>query len=150
MGAPQFPYPHRYAQPLGALRLHLAPTSALVPVSGVWWPYGRDLTREGPHLVDEFPGGHGRIDRLVYAPGDWDVVASEVFTSHGRIKVGFLPAERPRGQVLLRLTGVGIIRLEVAWGRPRRMEADRAREAQWPESSDGSEILASQDGLSTR
>ena len=48
----------------------------------------------GPHLIDDFPTGRGRIDRLVYAPDDWDVVATEVFTSYGRVKVGFLAADR--------------------------------------------------------
>ncbi len=118
MGAPQFPYPHRYAQRHGPLRLHLAPDFDSAAVAGVWWPHGRDLTREGPHLVDEFPTGRGRIDRLVYAQDDWDVVADEVFTSHGRIKVGFLPAGQPGGLVLLRVVGSGIIRLRVVWGAP--------------------------------
>jgi hypothetical protein len=116
MGAPQkFPYPHRYPQPLGALRLQLAPDFDGAEVAGAWWPYGRDLTREAAHLVDDFPQGRGRIDRVVYAPDDWDVVATEVFTGHGRVKVGFLPADRPAGVVLLRLTGAGIICLRVVW-----------------------------------
>lgn len=115
MGAPQFPYPHRYAQPLGALRLQLAPDTARAEVEGVWRPYGRDLTREGPHLIDDFPRGRGRVDRLVYAPDDWDVVATEIFTRHGRIKVGFLSTDREGGLVLLRLAGFGIIRLRVLW-----------------------------------
>jgi hypothetical protein len=119
MSAPEFPYPYRYAQPLGMLRLHLAPASGLASDAGVWWPYGRDLTREGPHLVDAFPRGRGRIDRLVYSPGDWDVVAEEVFSSHGRIKVGFLPPVRTGGLVLLRLLGSGTIRLRVVWVAPR-------------------------------
>lgn len=119
MGAPQqFPYPHRYPQPLGTLRLQLAPDFESAEVGGVWWPYGRDLTREAPHLVDDFPKGRGRVDRVVYAPDDWDVVATEVFTSHGRVKVGFLSADRPAGLVLLRLTGSGIIGLRVLWTPP--------------------------------
>ncbi|RHW24520.1 hypothetical protein D0Z08_23660 [Nocardioides immobilis] len=119
MGAPhQYPYPHRYAQPLGALRLRLAPGFGGAEVDGAWWPYGRDLTREVPHLVDDFPKGRGRVDRVVYAPDDWDVVATEVFTGHGRVKVGFLPADRPGGLVLLRLTGSGIVRLRVLWTPP--------------------------------
>jgi hypothetical protein len=114
MSAPESHYPHRYADPLGALRLRLAPTFASDSLAGVWWPYSRDLTREGPHLVDSFPSGRGRIDRLVYSPDEWDVVAQEVFTSHGRIKVGFLPPDRAGG-LLLRLVGSGIIRLRVVW-----------------------------------
>ena len=119
MGAPEFPYPHRCAQPLGVLRLRLAPALLGGAVGGLWWPYGRDLTREGPHLVDGFPAGRGRVDRLVYSPGDWDIVAEEVFTSQGRIKVGFLPPEQTGGLVLLRLGGSGIIRLRVVWTGPR-------------------------------
>lgn len=115
MGAPEFPYPHRCARPLGALRLQLPPTSGPA-YAGLWMPYGRDFTREGPHLVDEFPRARGRVDRLAYSPGDWDVVAEEVFTRHGRIKVGFLPPERNGGQVLLRLLSTDVIRLRVVWG----------------------------------
>jgi uncharacterized protein DUF5994 len=114
--ASEFPYPFRHAQPLGLLRLRLAPADAAF--AGLWWPYGRDLTREGPHLVDDFPASRGRIERLVYAPGDWDVVATEIFTNHGRVKVGFLAPEQHRGLVLLRLAGSGIIRLRVAWEAP--------------------------------
>ncbi|WP_425464392.1 DUF5994 family protein [Nocardioides guangzhouensis] len=117
--ASEFAYPYRHAQALGVLRLHLAPTLGGAPAAGVWWPHGRDLTREGPHLVDDFPKRRGRIDRLVYSPGDWDVVAEEVFTRHGRIKVGFLPARRTGGLVLLRLLGSEIIRLRVVWVAPR-------------------------------
>jgi hypothetical protein len=116
--ASEFPYPFRHAQPLGMLRLRLAPAHERAAVAGLWWPYGRDLTREGPHLVDEFPGSRGRIERLVYAPGDWDVVATEIFTSQGRIKVGFLAPEQSGGLVLLRLAGSGIIRLRVVWAAP--------------------------------
>lgn len=124
MGAPQFPYPYRCAQPHGALRLQLAPTAGRACGTGIWWPYGRDLTREGPHLVNDFPQARGRIDRLVYSPGDWDVEAAEIFTSHGRIKVGFLPPQHAGGLVLLRLSGSGIVRLQVAWVAPRcRVEA---------------------------
>ena len=121
MGASESVYPHRYAQPLGLLRLQLAPTFGHAAVGGLWWPYGRDLTREGSHLVDDFPGGRGRIDRLVYSPGDWDVVAEEVFSKGGRIKLGFLPPGQTGGLVLLRLAGSGIIRLRVVWARPREV-----------------------------
>lgn len=110
----EFSYPYRHAQPLGVLRLHLAPSFGRL-YAGVWWPHGRDLAREGPHLVDDFPKGRGRIDRLVYSPGGWDVVAEEVFTRHGRIKVGFLPSEQTGDLVLLRLSGSEIIRLRVVW-----------------------------------
>lgn len=119
MGAPKFPYPHRYAQPLGALRLRLAPASGSAAAHGLWWPYSRDLTREGPHLVDDFPTLKGRIDRMVYFPDDWEVVANEILTSRGRIKVGFLPPEYPGGVVLLRLVGAEIVHLRVAWVAPR-------------------------------
>lgn len=113
MGAREFPYPHRVAQPLGALRLQLTPVAVDTPTGGMWFPYSRDLTREAPHLVDHFP--RGRIDRLVYAPCDWEVVANEVYTNRGRIKVGFLPEDRGGGLVLLRLTDGEIIRLRVVW-----------------------------------
>jgi hypothetical protein len=89
------------------------------PRTGLWWPYSRDLTREGPHLVDDFPTVHGKIDRMVYFPDDWEVVADEVLTNRGRIKVGFLPPEHPGGVVLLRLVGSGIVQVRVAWIAPR-------------------------------
>ena len=119
----------RYPQPLGALRLQLATTFVRAEAGGLWWPYSRDLTREAAHLIDDFPYGRGRIDRLVYAPEDWDVVVHEVFTSRGRVKVGFFDADRGCGAVLLRLGSAGIIQLRVAWAeagwRMRPPEADR-------------------------
>lgn len=119
MGAPKYPYPHRYPQPLGALRLRFAPASGTTAAHGLWWPYSRDLTREAPHLVDDFPPGRGKIDRMVYFPDDWEVVADEVLTTRGRIKVGFLPPEHPGGVVLLRLVGSGIVQIRLAWIAPR-------------------------------
>ncbi len=118
MGSPRVHNPQRYPQPLGALRLELAPTFGHAEADGLWWPYSRDLTREAAHLIDDFPATRGRIDRLVYAPDDWDVVATEVFTSRGRVKAGFLAPERRGGVVLVRLTGDGIIQLRVAWAAP--------------------------------
>ena len=118
MGAPSAHNPQRYPQPLGMLRLELASTFGHAEAGGLWWPYSRDLTREAAHLIDEFPEDRGRVDRLVYAPDDWDVVAPEVFTSRGRVKVGFLAADRRGGVVLLRLTGAGIIQLRVSWAAP--------------------------------
>lgn len=119
----EYPYPHRSPQPLGALRLGLASTFEEAAVAGQWRPYSRDLTREVPHLVNDFPQGRGLVDRLVYAPSDWDVPETEVFTSRGRMKVGFLPADHAGGVVLLRLTGSGIITLRVFWTVPRRVMA---------------------------
>ena len=118
MGAPRAHNPQRYPQPLGALRLELAPNFDGAEAGGLWWPYSRDLTREAAHLIDDFPTDRGRVDRLVYAPIDWDVVATEVFTSRGRVKAGFLAADRRGGVVLLRLTGAGIVQLRVAWAAP--------------------------------
>lgn len=115
VGARNFPYPNRYPDALGLLRLRLAEVQHLALADGLWLPYGRDLTREGAHLVDEFPASRGRIDRLAYAPGDWDTVASEIFTRHGRVKVGFLPRSRGRGVVLLRLHSSEVLRIRIAW-----------------------------------
>ena len=116
MGAPSFPYPHRHPGPLGALRVDLDP--GLSGTSGWWQPYSRDLHREVPHLVDQFPIGQGRVDRLVYAPCDWEplhVGTTELFTRFGRIPVGFLPAARGGGLVLVRLAGAGVVTLRLTW-----------------------------------
>lgn len=118
MGVPRGRGTQRYPEPLGALRLDLAPEFVRTEACGLWWPYSRDLTREAAHLIDDFPLRRGRIDRLVYAPGDWDVVATEIFTSRGRVKAGFLASDRNSGLVLVRLVGVGIIQLRVAWTAP--------------------------------
>lgn len=116
MAARDSVYPHRYAQPLGELRLQLTPRFDDGRLGGWWAPYSRNLTREAAHLVDGFPAERGRIDRLVYAPPDWeDVLATEVFTRHGRIKVGYMGASRGTGLVLVRVTGAGIVTLGVSW-----------------------------------
>lgn len=116
MAARDSTYPHRYGQPLGTLRLQLTPAFDEGHLGGWWAPYSRDLSREAAHLVDAFPADRGRIDRLVYAPPDWeDVLATEVFTRHGRIKVGYMPESRGTGLVLVRITGAGIVLLGVSW-----------------------------------
>lgn len=116
MSAREFPYPHRHPQPLGELRLQLASEFNGGRLGGWWSPYTRDLTREAAHLVDAFPVERGRIDRLVCAPGDWDALAAdEVFTRHGRMKVGYLPANRGSGLVLVRVSNAGIVQLGIAW-----------------------------------
>ncbi len=97
MRAPGGHYPHRYPDALGLLRLRLTEESHLAVADGIWLPYGRDLVREGAHLVDEFPERRGRIDRLAYPRSDWEDAASEIFTRHGRIKVGLLPQARGGG-----------------------------------------------------
>jgi hypothetical protein len=114
MSAPTTPYPHRCGKPLGRLRLQL-PHEEVLHADGLWWPWGRDLTVEGPHLADWFPREVGRVDRLVYARSDWQDVADELFTSNGRIKAGFFPPTRGRGTVLVRLAGSGVLRLRVSW-----------------------------------
>lgn len=122
MAARDSAYPHRYAQPLGALRLQLTPRFDEGHLGGWWAPYSHDLAREAAHLVDGFPVDRGRIDRLAYAPPDWqDVLVTEVFTRHGRIKVGFLPAGRGTGLVLVRVSGAGIVQLGVSWASDPRL-----------------------------
>lgn len=115
MGAPESHYPHRHPDALGLLRLRLSDVRRFALADGIWLPYGRDLTREGAHLVDEFPACRGRIDRLAYAPGDWGVVATQVFSRHGRVKVGLLPGSRGRGVVLVRLHTSEVLRIRIVW-----------------------------------
>ncbi|MBM7518258.1 DUF5994 family protein [Nocardioides nitrophenolicus] len=97
--------------------------SHLAVADGIWLPYGRDLVREGAHLVDEFPERRGRIDRLAYPRSDWEDAASEIFTRHGRIKVGLLPQARGGGIVLVRLHTSEVLRIRAAW--PGRIVAER-------------------------
>jgi hypothetical protein len=132
MGARSFAYPHRYPSSLGILRLRVTDVPHLASADGFWVPYSRDLVREGAHLVDEFPEARGRVDRLAYAPGDWDVVASEIFTRHGRIKVGFLPGAQGRGVLLLRLVTAEVLRIRIAWPgrRPDGVPAEQDRAAE--------------------
>ncbi|KAA1417794.1 hypothetical protein F0U44_16030 [Nocardioides humilatus] len=118
MGAPSSVYPFRAPAPLGALRLDLAPTFGHAAVDGRWRPYGRDLAREAAHLVDDFPIDRGRIDRIAYVRDDWDAGVTEVYTRRGKVKIGLLPDDHPAGLVLLRLVGVGIVRVRVDWIAP--------------------------------
>jgi len=118
MGAPRFNYPHRYPDALGVLRLRLADAPRRAFADGIWMPYGRDLTREGAHLVDQFPASRGRVDRLAYAPEDWDDAVTEIFTRHGRVKAGLLPDAHGRDVVLLRLHTSEVLRIRIAWPDP--------------------------------
>ncbi|MBM7516170.1 DUF5994 family protein [Nocardioides nitrophenolicus] len=115
MSAPEFRYPHRHPDALGLLRLRLTDGHDPSLADGLWLPYGRDLAREGAHLVDEFPVERGRVDRLAYAPGDWEAGATAIFTRYGRVKAGSLPEERGRGLVLLRLHTCEVLRIRIAW-----------------------------------
>lgn len=102
---------------LGHLRLQLLENPSTLYVGGLWAPYSYDLTREAAHLVDEFPASRGRVDRLAYAPGEWQVVAQEVFTRHGRVKVGFLPPRDGQRLVLLGLVGSEVLRIAITWSQ---------------------------------
>jgi hypothetical protein len=111
----QLGYPFRAPPPVGPLRLRLTPWTTDedgrdAPHGGVWWPYTRDLAREGAHLVDDFPIALGKVDRLAYSPLDWDDELDHVFTRHGRIKVGQVAERRC---ILVRLVGPVIVRLAV-------------------------------------
>ncbi|GAA4086449.1 DUF5994 family protein [Nocardioides kongjuensis] len=127
MGARDFTYPHRHPDALGHLRLQVADAPRFALADGIWLPYGRDLVREGAHLVDEFPAERGRVDRLAYAPDDWDEVVTELFTRHGRIKVGLLPRVRGRGLVLVRLLGSEVLWIRTSW--PEQAPIDAATRA---------------------
>lgn len=112
MGASQWVNRERYPAPAGPLRLVLTRQFGEAAIDGVWRPWSRDLTREGAHLVDAFPSARGRIDRIVYSTADWDVVADDLFTSHGRIKVGFFPTPDLH-LVLVRLLDSRVLRFQV-------------------------------------
>lgn len=106
-------YPGRWPEPLGPLRIVLGPDFGVSHLDGVWRPYGTDLGREAPHLVNEFPTGRGRLDRIACAPGDWDSIEPYVFTGHGRIPIGELPPEYLH-TVLCRVVGGRVIRLRIS------------------------------------
>lgn len=136
MGAPKSRYPHRHPDALGLLRLQLSEVQRLSLADGVWLPYGRDPAREVAHLVDEFPEERGRVDRIALAPDDWSAIVTEVFTRHGRVKVGLLPASLSRGVVLVRLHTSEVLRLRVTWsgalsGAPASSGAPGTVEGDW-------------------
>lgn len=108
-------YPFRHESSRGPLRLRLREVFGAEPVDGLWLPHSRDLASEGPALVDEFPTRRGRVDRIAIHPLDWMGPRDDLFTRHGRLKLGELGAEH-RGFVLLRLCGARdatVIRLRV-------------------------------------
>lgn len=116
-GYPQYDPRRRAPAALGHLRLQLLERPSSLHVGGRWAPYSFDLTREAAHLVDEFPATRGRIDRLAYVPGDWQVVAEEVFTRHGRVKVGRLPSLEGRRLLLVGLVGPEVLRIAITWSQ---------------------------------
>lgn len=108
-------YPFRHPSSRGPLRLTLAPAFGAGPIDGLWQPHSRDLTCEGPSLVDDFPARRGRIDRIATYATDWESVRDDLFTRFGKVKVGALPPELA-GFVLVRLCGADdatVIRLRV-------------------------------------
>ena len=105
MTSSRLDYPFRYEPPAGALRLRLSDLFGKSTIDGFWWPYSRDLTREGPHLMNDFPVERGQIDRVAIYPSDWPGAPAEVFSRFGRIKLGTLGREQA-GFVLVRLTHV--------------------------------------------
>ncbi len=116
-GFPHYDPRRRAPAALGHLRLQLLERASTLYVAGLWAPYSFDLTREAAHLVDEFPTARGRVDRLAYVPGDWQVVAEEVFTRHGRVRVGFLPPRDGRRLLLVGLVGSEVLRIAITWSQ---------------------------------
>ncbi len=111
-------YPRRRAPAaLGRLRLQLLERPSTLYVGGLWAPYSFDLTREAAHIIDEFPEARGRVDRIAYAPGDWQVVTDQVFSRHGRVKAGYLPARDGRRLILLGLVGSEVLRIAITWSQ---------------------------------
>ena len=105
-------YPGRCPEPGGPLRISLVESFGTSGLDGVWRPYSTDLSREAPHLINQFPAARGRIDRISCVPGDWDAHEPVVFTDHGRIPVGELPPAYLH-EVLCRVVGGPVIRLAV-------------------------------------
>jgi len=105
-------YPGRWPEPVGPLRIVLVAEFGATAVDGVWRPYGTDLCREAPHLINQFPVDRGRLDRMACSPQDWDAIEPFVFTTYGKVPVGELPPEYLH-LVLCRLLGGPIIRIRV-------------------------------------
>ena len=113
------------AVPLPASLRPAPRTAAAAPGAGL------RLCGGGRGVVAPRPGPHPRGDRIWSTiperpradrpaglrAGDWDVVATEVFTSTAGSRSASCPGPG-RPLVLLRLAGSGIIRLRVVWGAP--------------------------------
>jgi hypothetical protein len=105
-------YPGRWPEPVGPLRIVLVDEFGVSSLDGVWRPYGTDLCREAPHLINQFPISRGRLDRMACVPADWDSIEPFVFTEHGRIPIGRLPPEYLH-VVMCRVVGGRVIRLRI-------------------------------------
>ena len=71
------------------------------PLDGAWWPHSRDLQREAPGLVNGFPPGRGRVNRLLISGLDWDRTGHHVQALRGQVNVGKFPSEDQHHLVVL-------------------------------------------------
>jgi uncharacterized protein DUF5994 len=93
------------------LRLRLVEPSSPGRIDGAWWPRSRDLRTEAADLVDNFPVGTGRINRLLFSRPDWDdaVVGGRglhrIDARRGPVKVGSFPSDDTHLMILTMASG---------------------------------------------
>lgn len=101
------------------LRLRLTGTTDADGLDGAWWPRSRDLQVEASDLIDHFPAGAGRINRLLFSRPDWDDCVTAdgrgvrtVRAARGPVKVGSFPRDDTH-EVVLSMAGGTRMRLRV-------------------------------------
>lgn len=117
------------------LRLHVTDQPGRDALDGGWWPQSRDLALELADLVDHFPDGYGRVQRVLYSPPDWDDHLRRVPTARGHLKVGSFP--RDDTHLVLLTTNTSdrrVLRLLVV---PPELSPDQGEEAMLAAASRG-------------
>jgi len=100
-------------------------TTGVDRYDGGWWPRSRDLAVELVDLVDHLPPEHGRVERALFSPPDWDTAPQRVRAAGTDVDVGPLP--RDDAHLLeLHTTGHTVLRLLVV---PPAFSGDQGAEA---------------------
>lgn len=85
--AERFPSPPPSRHQRLALRLQINPAMGNGTQDGTWWPQSRDLPRELPDLVDNFPRQYGRVNRIALSRADWNTAPHRVRVRQGPLAV---------------------------------------------------------------
>jgi hypothetical protein len=118
------------------LRLQLVEGPDTGAVGGAWWPQTRDLQTESADLVDHFPAGAGRIQRLLFSRPDWDSLPDggrlrAIQAERGRVKVGSFPGDDTQ-MMVLQLASGRRLRLLVVQGDTEPAAAQAAMDGAAP------------------